>query len=112
MDPIMIKTVLGEELLGLVTEFDGFVNIKNPAILAGGEKGLTLFPYAEYTEADETGLNIQRDHIIWMVDVKPDMAKAWREWQLKVVQDTVWEAPENMDELMKEDPNQAPEPQN
>jgi hypothetical protein len=64
----LIALNTGEQLLSELKETGTGIQLTKPAILVPADKGLGLAPWLPYTKAQETGVFLKQEAIMYIVD--------------------------------------------
>jgi hypothetical protein len=77
---MLIGLVSGEQVVGKVDDVltnDPYINIKNPAILVAGEKGLGMAPWLLYTNAEKDGVSIKTSNMVFSVEPRIEIVNQY-----------------------------------
>lgn len=76
----LIGLVSGEQIIAKVELIENIYSIKNPAIIVPMGKGeLALAPWMPYTTIDQTGVQIHKDRINYVLTPQPELANNYNE---------------------------------
>ena len=71
----LIGLVSGEQIIAKIELIENVYSIKNPAIIVPVGKGeLALAPWLPYTTVDQTGVQINKDRIMFVLTPQPELA--------------------------------------
>lgn len=71
----LIGLVSGEQIIAKIELIENVYSIKNPAIIVPVGKGeLALAPWLPYTTVDQTGVQIHKDRITFVLTPQPELA--------------------------------------
>ena len=72
--------VSGEQIIAKIELIENVYSIKNPAIIVPVGKGeLALAPWLPYTTVDQTGVQIHKDRITFVLTPQPELANNYNE---------------------------------
>jgi hypothetical protein len=80
---MLVGLVSGEQIVGKMddiwsdSELLLWVNIKNPAILVGGEKGLGMAPWLLYTNAEKEGVMLKASNIVFAAEPRIEIVNQY-----------------------------------
>lgn len=76
----LIGLVSGEQIIAKIELIENVYSIKNPAIIVPVGKGeLALAPWLPYTTVDQTGVQIHKDRITFVLIPQPELANNYNE---------------------------------
>jgi len=76
----LIGMVSGEQIIAKIELIENVYLIKNPAIIVPMGKGeLALAPWLPYTTVDQTGVQIHKDRITFVLSPQPELVNNYSE---------------------------------